>query len=116
MQRIIITFGLIASLLMSMGCLSSIAAEASSDQIFVTTAANPGDADELSGGCPQQQEDCDAQPGCTDHCHHHGHCHCGGLTHGMSYSAPFASKQLGYGPKDHFSRSDIGSLFRPPIV
>ena len=63
-----------------------------------------------------ESTNCGDDFGCSDHCHHHGHCHCKDLPKKSSLSITDSSRLLSSHYKHNYFRSPTNDVFRPPIV
>lgn len=115
MMKFIVTFSLLISMLGSMAC------------SMVDHKGNEAESIEFVDGptisasehnCPQQQSNIPHEDGspCADHCHHHGHCHCGFLVTGAKISNPSLESSHGVNFDSFHPDPHLNGLFRPPII
>lgn len=117
MMKIIVTLSLLFSMLGSMAC-GIQGSDMGSDTQKIEAADGPT-ISSADHNCPLQGTDTHHEGApCGDHCHHHGHCHCGFLVISSKITSPSSDSTQGmnfdtFHPNPH---PHINNLFRPPII
>jgi hypothetical protein len=114
MMKFVVTLSLLLSMFSSMACGLQGDFEGSDAQKI--EAIEGSSVSSLNHKCPDQDSDPHHDSPCGDHCHHHGHCHCGFLVNGNRLHCPTLESRPGLNTDSFHPDPHVNNLFRPPIV